>query len=330
MEHPLKIHIAGAFGIETILRFNQGPKPPLAAFESYFPFKRYLPEAVLLSAETNAPDPEAVLLIINLSPKIWDFIQPRLVQYKKTILIQFEAKIGWELAYEKSIEFDHFINFDRNQKSHPGFHQMYIPYDPILASSGRDKRGFNAVVNQWKSSRKLFVETYLLRALPRKKKSVLIATLNPNDHYKVRKLIADKWPQMIDVFGGGWPKTMCNYRGFVSSKVDLLRRYRYCLVMENQRQNGYITEKLFDCLPAETVPIYWGAPDIHDISNLDWVPVIEDENFALGQLLEDNKLYRSLYKQLKHNRKSILDVFSIHRFIGMLCNVIKSCYQENA
>lgn len=326
----MKIHITGAFGIDTILHFNQEQRPPQAAFESYFPFKKYLPEAVLLPAEMIAPDPEAVLLVINLSPKIWDFVQPRLSQYKKTILIQFEAKIGWELAYEKAEEFNHFINFDRDQKNHPGFHQMYIPYDPVLASSGRDKRGINAVANQWKSSRKLFIETYLLRLLPRKKKSVLIATLNPNDHYKVRKLIADKWPQKIDVFGGGWPKTMRNYRGFVSSKVDLLRRYRYCLVMENQRQDGYITEKLFDCLPAATVPIYWGAPDIHDIPSLDWVPVFEDENYALGQFLEDDKLYWTLYKQLKQNRKSILDVFSIHGFISMLCNVIKSCFQENA
>jgi hypothetical protein len=30
---------------------------------------------------------------------------------------------------------------------------------------------------------------------------------------------------------------------------------------------GWITEKIFDCFFAGTVPVYWGAPDI-----LDWVP----------------------------------------------------------
>ncbi len=28
---------------------------------------------------------------------------------------------------------------------------------------------------------------------------------------------------------------------------------------------GYVTEKLFDCLYAGTVPVYWGAPDIETL-----------------------------------------------------------------
>jgi len=57
-----------------------------------------------------------------------------------------------------------------------------------------------------------------------------------------------------DIMGGA-------YRPF-DDKADGLAPYRYSVVIENTRQNGYFTEKLIDALLLKTVPIYWGAPDI--------------------------------------------------------------------
>lgn len=48
----------------------------------------------------------------------------------------------------------------------------------------------------------------------------------------------------------------------ISTKEEGLLDYRYSVVIENARETGYFTEKLIDCLLCETVPIYWGAPDI--------------------------------------------------------------------
>jgi len=56
-------------------------------------------------------------------------------------------------------------------------------------------------------------------------------------------------------------------RGPAASKSATLAQYRFALCFENSRLKGWITEKLFDCFFAGTVPVYWGAPDI-----LDWVP----------------------------------------------------------
>ena len=39
-------------------------------------------------------------------------------------------------------------------------------------------------------------------------------------------------------------------------------RYYFCLCFENMRMDGYVTEKLFDCLYAGTIPLYLGAGDI--------------------------------------------------------------------
>ena len=48
-------------------------------------------------------------------------------------------------------------------------------------------------------------------------------------------------------------------------KSEGLARYRYSVIIENVRETSYFTEKLIDCLLCDTVPIYWGAPDIEDI-----------------------------------------------------------------
>jgi hypothetical protein len=52
------------------------------------------------------------------------------------------------------------------------------------------------------------------------------------------------------------------WRGAVDSKFDTLCRYTYAICFENMSMEGWVTEKIFDCLVAGTIPIYLGAPDI--------------------------------------------------------------------
>jgi hypothetical protein len=90
----------------------------------------------------------------------------------------------------------------------------------------------------------------------------------------------------VDLYGHGWGqallkvgrfryvlyppaflhrKTLASVnRGPCGSKYETLSRYKFCLCFENMEMDGYITEKLIDCLYAGTVPVYWGAPDITD------------------------------------------------------------------
>ncbi len=55
---------------------------------------------------------------------------------------------------------------------------------------------------------------------------------------------------------------MAIYKGGCRSKYEVLSRYRFCLCIENIAMDGYVTEKIFDCLYAGTIPVYWGARDI--------------------------------------------------------------------
>jgi hypothetical protein len=52
------------------------------------------------------------------------------------------------------------------------------------------------------------------------------------------------------------------YRGPVTSKFDTLSQYIFCICFENMVLKGWITEKMFDCFYAGTIPIYRGEPEI--------------------------------------------------------------------
>lgn len=53
-------------------------------------------------------------------------------------------------------------------------------------------------------------------------------------------------------------------RGVAEDKYGTLAQYDFCICFENMILKGWITEKIFDCFYAGTVPVYWGAPDITD------------------------------------------------------------------
>lgn len=90
---------------------------------------------------------------------------------------------------------------------------------------------------------------------------------HPNDLYAEReKLIRffEGHPEFeFDLYGRFWAKRKFKcWRGTVPEKMDVLKQYRFAIAYENCYQSGYITEKLWDCLAAGVVPVYWGAPNI--------------------------------------------------------------------
>jgi hypothetical protein len=47
-------------------------------------------------------------------------------------------------------------------------------------------------------------------------------------------------------------------------KIELFDKFQYSIVIENSKQENYISEKLIDCLITKTIPIYYGCPNISD------------------------------------------------------------------
>jgi alpha-1,3-fucosyltransferase 10 len=49
-------------------------------------------------------------------------------------------------------------------------------------------------------------------------------------------------------------------------RVDVMRRYKFTLALENSIAPDYVSDKFFDALAAGSVPVYRGAPNVADLA----------------------------------------------------------------
>ena len=147
---------------------------------------------------------------------------------------------------------------------------------------------------------------------------------HPNQLYTAREKIISffetKPEKEFDFYGRGWDKTHSSYRGAVENKLDTIKNYRFSICFENMHDvKGYITEKIFDCFAAGSIPVYWGASNIEE-----YIPkecFIDFRKFAsfeeLYQFLKSMKkeTYETYLKGIKNFLNSEkAQVFSIERF----------------
>lgn len=87
----------------------------------------------------------------------------------------------------------------------------------------------------------------------------------------------------------------------MSNKTDVLKEYLFHLAFENQREEDYITEKLWGALASGTLPVYFGAPNIKEhippnsIVVVDNFDTVEDLAQHLVTLTMDRRLYESYH-----------------------------------
>lgn len=93
--------------------------------------------------------------------------------------------------------------------------------------------------------------------------SIIASWKNQTEGHKLRHEVIKRFGDKIDVFGNGYNK--------INSVLEAYKDYKYTIVIENERREGWFTEKIVSPLRAGCVPIYWGAPDIRDYINGDGV-----------------------------------------------------------
>jgi hypothetical protein len=236
----------------------------------------------------SAIDPHHVLLVAY----DWTPDAARLLSQgaRPAALVSFEPPvIAWELYYylqRVSRRFPHtFLFAGARARVHPSsqFHQLYFPqrYSPLRATGESwSNRRFLSMIN---SNKALARARDLRRWLDRPREvslKRLVAALRYRpilrDCYDARLRAIQAFAGLadFDLYGEAWDT--CHpavapslnaaarqaHRGAAADKLEVLAKYRFCLVIENTRFPGYISEKLFDCFFAGCVPIYCGAPDV--------------------------------------------------------------------
>jgi len=112
-----------------------------------------------------------------------------------------------------------------------------------------------------------------------------------------------------------------NYLGSIEQKEKALIPYKYSFNCENNFINGFVTEKLIDCILCETLCFYYGCPNVTDFINenafvlLDlgrendsceerqklWIKAVEKINDAIK-----NNLWEKRLSNIKAEKKRIL------------------------
>jgi len=87
-----------------------------------------------------------------------------------------------------------------------------------------------------------------------------------NERAKERKEFFDILNKYKKVDSGGNVFNNIGYR--VDSKLDFIKDYKFTIAFENSSYRGYTTEKIFEPMMVQSIPIYWGNPNVKEDFNV--------------------------------------------------------------
>ncbi len=109
---------------------------------------------------------------------------------------------------------------------------------------------------------------------------MIVSDKKESEGHKLRHEIAKEFGDRIDVYGP-------SYQRF-DRKFDVLRDYRYCVVVESVKMDYYFSEKLIDPISVGCVPVYWGCPSINEYFESAGIICFNDQQ-ELGRIIEGGK-----------------------------------------
>jgi hypothetical protein len=190
--------------------------------------------------------------------------------------------------------FHHNYQFRGTQEQLAGtgtvFHPVVFPMETRapLAPQSWDKRDYLILINS--NKRAVFQKWGNLKSVARSvlSQSYFLALKAIDPWMRIREIYIDRieaihhfssqsdfslygigWDQPIQGFGSDYHKAALKvYKGSIPADVrrkrEVMNRFKFALCFENCAFSGYVTEKIFDCLLAGCIPVYFGAPDIAD------------------------------------------------------------------
>lgn len=134
-----------------------------------------------------------------------------------------------------------------------------------------------------------------------------------------RRIFFDELSKYKKVDSGGMYLNNIGYT--VENKFDFIRDYKFTIAFENSSTSGYTTEKLIQPMLVNSIPIYWGDPDVECEFNINSFVYVRDYNSiqdAIDEIifLDSNReayLRKLAEMKVKNNFKNVyrekLDTF---------------------
>ncbi len=171
--------------------------------------------------------------------------------------VQSKYKIGW-LHEPYCLHPETYIKAFENRKKFDfilTYHQPFL--DSVGEAAGSDKFKLVVYAGTWIDRRDWGIK-------PKSKLcSILIGDKMATDGHRIRHDIAamiDEQGFNVDFYGVRGESV--NYSQ--DTKLKVLSDYYFSIVTETCREDNLFTEWLIDCFAVGTIPIFWGAPNIHN------------------------------------------------------------------
>lgn len=130
----------------------------------------------------------------------------------------------------------------------------------------------------------------------------------------------------IDVYGTLWENNNQNIHGETWNKFVGLSDYKFSVALENTSENNYITEKFYDCLLTNTIPIYHGAPNVSDYfdhNGFVYLPDIYDTNGCVEII---RNLFDNIDNEYQKRKNACINNKNVylnkHNIINKIKNII--------
>lgn len=142
----------------------------------------------------------------------------------------------------------------------------------------------------------------------------------------IRKELFDIISAYKKVDSGG--KYLNNIGGPIKDKLAFDKMHKFVIACENGSHIGYTTEKIVEAFAAQTIPIYWGDPNITKIFNpkafinVSDYPSIEEVVERIKQIDQDDDLYAKILKEPALQSSDFSQDNQIKKISDFLDNII--------
>ena len=235
----------------------------------------------------------------------------------KNNIIYLNAEVAHNILYFDSVRMQNFINqFSKCYTSFPIYSKKVITDLPFLPWMINANHGDSIFQNHIRSRE--WMKNNILKSDKLNKISVFCSNRISTDDHKLRF----KFVSEIKKYFGDSVVWYGNGVNSVDEKWHGIAPYKYHLVLENQRRNNVVTEKLYDSYLGLAYPIYYGAPNVSQYFNAKSLTEIDLTNINEAQKKIANILESSTWEDsielLYKERLKVLDKYNLFERIAVI------------
>jgi len=220
---------------------------------------------------------------------------------------------SWSGSHQKQFDQEIIIfGFDSELYSAPNGRVIEIPACMFYGGTGPYREGWDF----WTYKNLISISFDKTKNI-----SSVISSLGKEGSYPPRCIYSERYNLLNSLVSDDF--NYIDFYGYnlgLSLKKDGLVDYRFSLCVENSNEKNYVSEKFYDCILTNTIPIYFGCNNIKDIWPFGGYFSIED--------IRDINAIKNLLRYIEINAESLYntmlpDLLKIKKEYFQKYNILK-------